>query len=294
MLVVKWLGGAAVQARLDGVGDVASLLLGRRRDAGHRLAVGAIDRHGIADGEDVGMAGNGEVGVDLQTAGAVGLDAQPFGGGRGAHAGGPDDGLGLQPVAAIDDTIGAAFGDGLVQHHLDADAFQRALRVGREIVGEPRQHAGAGFDQHHARALGVDVAEVGRQRVLCQFGNGAGEFDAGRTGPDNDKRQPCRAPLRIGFALGTFEGDQDPPPQRGGVLQRLQAGRERLPFVMAEIGVAGPGGENQRVVGQGVAVLEQHALFRRIHAAHRGEQGRDFGTAAQQIADRPGNLRGRQ
>ena len=63
---------------------------------------------------------------------------------------------------------------------------------------------------------------------------------------------------------------------------------------MAEIGVAGPGRENQGVVGQRVAVLEQHALLRRIHAGHRGEQGRDLGTAAQEIADRPGNFRGRQ
>jgi hypothetical protein len=39
-----------------------------------------------------------------------------------------------------------------------------------------------------------------------------------------------------------------------------------------------------------VAVIEQHALFRGVHAGHRGEQGRDLGTAAQEIADRPGNL----
>ena len=98
----------------------------------------------------------------------------------------------------------------------------------------------------------------------------------------------------IGLALGALERHQNAPPQRGGVLQRLQAGRERLPFVMAEIGVARAGGENQRVVGQGVAVIEQHALVRGIDAAHGGEQGRDLGAVAQQIADRPGDLGGRQ
>ena len=129
---------------------------------------------------------------------------------------------------------------------------------------------------------------------LRQFGDGAGEFDAGRAGADDDEGQKRRAPRRIALALGALEGDQNAPPQRGGVLQRLQAGRERLPFVMAEISVARAGGEHQRVVGQRVAVIEQHALVCRIDAAHGGEQGRDLGAVAQQIADRPGDLRGRQ
>ena len=99
---------------------------------------------------------------------------------------------------------------------------------------------------------------------------------------------------RIGLALGALEREQDAPAQRGGVLQRLQAGRERLPFVVAEIGVPRAGGEDERVVGQSVAVIEQHALGLRIDAGHGGKQGRDLVTAAQQIADRPGDLGGRQ
>ena len=138
------------------------------------------------------------------------------------------------------------------------------------------------------------LRKSGAQRVLRQLGDGAGEFDAGRTGADDDEGQKRRAPLRIGLALGAFEGHQNTPPQRGGVFQRLQAGRERLPFVVAEIGVTGAGGENERVVGQGVAVLEQHALFVGVDAGHRGEQGRDLGAVAQQITDRPGDLRGRE
>ena len=130
-----------------------------------------------------------------------------------------------------------AFGDGLAQHHFDADTFQRALRVSREIVGKARQHARTGLDQDHARLVGVDVAEVGRQRVPRQFRDGAGEFDAGRPGADDDEGQERRAPLRIALALGALERHQNAPPQRGGVLQRFQPGRERLPFVMAEIGV---------------------------------------------------------
>ncbi len=96
------------------------------------------------------------------------------------------------------------------------------------------------------------------------------------------------------LALGALEGDQDTPPQRGGVLQRLQAGRERLPFVMAEIGMARAGGEDQRVIGHGVAVLEQHALVRGVDAVDIGEQRRDLVAVAQQVADGPGDFGGRQ
>ena len=59
---------------------------------------------------------------------------------------------------------------------------------------------------------------------------------------------------------------------------------------MAEIGVAGAGGEHQRVVGQGSAAIQHHAARRRVHPGHRGEQGRDLRASAQQIADRPGDL----
>ncbi len=45
-----------------------------------------------------------------------------------------------------------------------------------------------------------------------------------------------------------------------GILQRLQARREGLPFVMAEIGVPRARRQHQRVVADRAAVLEQHAL----------------------------------
>src|SRR5580704_19289600 len=66
MAVAEWPQRASAQARLDQFGDIAALLLGGRRDARHRLAVGISDNDGIANGKDVGMAGNGEIGIDLQ------------------------------------------------------------------------------------------------------------------------------------------------------------------------------------------------------------------------------------
>src|SRR5450756_19095 len=94
---------AAAQARLDQFGDIASLLLGRRRNAGHRLSIGARDDDGVANRKDIGMARYGEIGQYLQPAGTVGGSAEPFGGRGSAHAGGPDQGSRLQALATIDD-----------------------------------------------------------------------------------------------------------------------------------------------------------------------------------------------
>src|SRR5262249_59248427 len=107
----------------------------------------------------------------------------------------------------------------------------------RDLRAKPRKPAWSRLDQHDARLTRVDVAEVLWQRELRQFGDGAGELDAGRARADDGKGEQRLAPLGIAFAFGTLEGDQDAAAQRGGVFQGLEAGRERLPFVMTEIGV---------------------------------------------------------
>ncbi len=177
---------------------------------------------------------------------------------------------------------------------VDAKPLQRLPGIVGKFRREIGKDAVAGLDQHHARLARVDVAELAAQRVAREFGNGAGQFHAGRPAADDRQRQQRLALLRIGFPLGLLEGQQDAPPNGGGVLERLQPGRERLPFVMAEIGVAGAGGEHQRVVGDRAAVVEQHALAGAVDATDIGEQRRHVLALAQEMADRPGNLRGRQ
>src|SRR5665213_4224330 len=51
----------ALEPGLDATGDVLALLLGRRCDAGDRLAIGAGDIDGVADRKNIGMAGHGEI-----------------------------------------------------------------------------------------------------------------------------------------------------------------------------------------------------------------------------------------
>ena len=165
------------------------------------------------------------------------------------------------------------------------------MRVSREVVRVAGQHARAGLDQDHPRALGVDVAEVRRQRVARQFGDGAGELDAGRPGADDREGQQRRPAVRVGLEFGALEGEQDPAADHGRVLEGLQAGRERFPFVMAEIGVARARAEDERVVGHGLAPVEQDAPRLGIDADDRGQHRRHLGAPAHDPADRPGDLR---
>jgi hypothetical protein len=70
------------------------------------------------------------------------------------------------------------------------------------------------------------------------------KLDASWAGTDDCEGQERRLQLRIGFPLCALEGRQETAPDRCGILDRLQAGREWFPFTMAKIGMPGPSGKN--------------------------------------------------
>src|SRR5262249_27819518 len=117
---------------------------------------------------------------------------------------------------------------------------------------------------------------------------------AGRPGADNDEGHERRPLLRVWLALRLFEGEEDAAANGRRVLERLQARRERLPIVMAEIGVARAGRQNERVVGEHRAVIEMQLATLLVDGLDRGEQGRDLLALAKQMSDRPGDLRWRE
>jgi hypothetical protein len=77
----------------------------------------------------------------------------------------------------------------------------------------------------------------------------AGHLHAGGTGADDDEgQQPVDLCLVLG-QLGELEGTEDASPQLEGVVDALHAGRELGEPVVAEVGLAGPGRDDQLVVG---------------------------------------------
>jgi len=265
--------GRTLKARLDGVGDVMALLFGRRGDAGDRRSIGTGGSRPYRQWRRYRDAGNGEVGQHLQAAGTVQparrAIRQPV---RRARPGGPDQrswpaGSGRHTPRRRG-AFGTAWFTSLRRRCFRASAAHRP----KGSSAKPASTRGpASISTTRGPLSGVDVAGSRAARVLCQFGNGAGEFDAGRTGADDDEGQKRGAPLRIGLALGAFEGQ--PRMRRRSVVasfQRLQARRERSHSSWPKYAWRAPVGENEGVIGQRIAIIEQHALFHSIDAGHGG------------------------
>src|SRR6266581_3266843 len=71
---------------------VAALLHRHLRHAGQRLAI-VVQRSGIADHEDLGMTGHGEILLNAHPPGVIRFRTQPPGRGRRAYTRGPYDGM---------------------------------------------------------------------------------------------------------------------------------------------------------------------------------------------------------
>ena len=239
--------GLAGEPRPDHFRDIGAFLLGGWRDAGDGPAVGPQDEGGVADGENLGTSRDGEVRLDLEPAGAIGRRVEPLRRRRRLHARRPDDCRRRQGLAAINDTLARAFRDRMAKLDLDPQRFERTLGVFRRLLPERGQRARPRFDQHDPRLSGVDVAEVGGKSGAREFGDRSGKLDPRRASADDDEGHESRALQLAGLALRPLEGEENAASDRCRVFERLQARRERLPVVMAEIGVPRAGRHHQRI-----------------------------------------------
>ena len=88
----------------------------------------------------------------------------------------------------------------------------------------------------------------------------------------------------IGLALGGLERQQDAPADVERVLERLQAGGESLPLVVAEIRVGGAGRDDQNVKRER-AVGQDHPLGRQVDRRGIGQHDVDVLLSAEDPAD---------
>ena len=280
-------------ARRDHVRHIGPHLLRGGRDARHRAAVLALDRRGVADDEHLRAAGHAEVLVDDHPARVVALRPDPAAGFRGHDARGPDHRRGLETAALEVDAGLVAVRHPGAGHDLDAHPLQRLAGVGGEVLRERRQHARPGLDQDDAGGPRVDVAELIRHHVPRDLDDRARELDAGRARAHDREGQQPLALGRIVRELGALEGDQQPTADDGRVLDALEAGRPLLPLVIAEIGVRHPGREHQLVIGHRDRVGDDLPVLE-VDAVDRAEQHAHVLLPPQHVADRPGDVGGRQ
>jgi hypothetical protein len=139
--------------------------------------------------------------------------------------------------------------------------------------------------------VGVDVAEVARQREAAHLTQRARQLHAGGPAAHDHEGEERALSRRVALDLRAFVGGEHAPPDLRRLLQGLEARRELLPLVVAEVEVAGPGREDQVVVGERPGVGE-HAPAFEVHAADLLLSHARVGAARQQAADGRGDLRG--
>ena len=145
-------------------------------------------------------------------------------------------------------------------------------RAARKILGIGGEHVRAAFDEMNAGAARIDGAEIVGEGVTADFGEGSGEFDSGGAGADDHEVQRIASFAGSGAAFGKFKGEQNAAADFERVLDGLEAGRESFPFVVAEIGVAGAGGDDEGIVGNFLIIVCASSCSLRF--APRGVRGR--------------------
>ena len=86
------------------------------------------------------------------------------------------------------------------------------------------------------------VARQGRVGKLCERSR---HLDTRRPGADQYKGQEALAHHQVGHTFGFFEGEQQVPPYQRRIVDRLEAGRQSRPIVVAVIGILGAGCQHQ-------------------------------------------------
>ena len=92
------------------------------------------------------------------------------------------------------------------------------------------------------------MAEVVAHVELGDVADGAGQLDAGGPAADDDEVERRVPAVLDHLPLGQLEGQQDAAANLDGVFDGFEAGSERRPLVVAEVGVGGAGGEDEVVV----------------------------------------------
>ena len=178
---------------------VPRLLHRRGRDAGHR---DSVRRPGgqVADDEDLGVAGDRQVGLDEDPAGPV-----------ERHAERPAEPRPVTPAAQS--TVRVAIRSSPIltpsasiavtssaRPDVDARGATSCLRAFSDSVRRVgRQDAVGALEQDHTGLGRVDAPEVARQRMLRDLAERAGELDPRGSAADDDEREPgpARSPASV-------------------------------------------------------------------------------------------------
>ncbi len=234
----------AAEIAEDVFGGGFALLHGGGGEAGDLFSFGVGEGGHVADDEDFAVAGEAQIFFDGDAAGAVGFGGEFFAERRGCDSGGPESDVGAEPVFADFDAARFHAGDEIAGEDFDAEFFKLLFGFAGGFFGESAEDSRRAFVEADAGLAGVDDSKVFREDAFGEIGDGAGEFDAGGAAADDGEVERGSFAGEDGGAFGFFEGEQQAAADFHGVLDRFQSGGFDFPFVMAEVGMAGSGGDD--------------------------------------------------
>src|SRR5208337_271727 len=214
------------------------------------------------------MAGNSEVGLDFDAAGAIGFGVEALGNflgeGRGGDTAGPENGARGERVVVVAMFEGYAGGSDVRDedafHDFDAEVSDEGFGFGGKIFGINVEDAVATFHEEDAGFLGMYVAKIVAQGFAGDFGEGAGKFEACGACTNDDEGEPGTGFGGIGRALGALEGVEKFVADGSCFLEGFEAGSGSAPGVVAVIGGLRAGGDDEGVVGIFGGVAEMDAF----------------------------------
>jgi hypothetical protein len=146
------------------------------------------------------------------------------------------------------------------------------------------------FDQNDTCRAWVNPSEVGLECPAQHVGDRPGHLHARGPSPNEHEREQIPVLRRVDLDLRDLERFQKFRPNRGGVVDRLQAWGERGELVMAEIALLYPGGQDQIIIGQcllfAVKVGEKDLTLLGIDASDLKQRHRGVTLLAQDLSDR--------
>jgi membrane protease YdiL (CAAX protease family) len=184
-------------------------------------------------------------------------------------------------------------GDKRRSTHLDTKVPQLIFGAAGEIFGVGGEHTWPAFEQNDFCPLRIDGMKFVGQRLprdLCQR---ARQLHPGWTAAHNHKIQ-----LHVVLATGCltfcqFEGQQHAPADFQGIFDGLEAWSQWFPLIVAEIGMARPGGDHQVGIGN-FHIAQFHNSAREIEILDFRHQHFYVATTAHNPANRGGDFARRQ
>jgi hypothetical protein len=137
-----------------------------------------------------------------------------------------------------------------------------------------------------------DAAEILRNRLAGELGDGTRHFDARRPAADNYKSEQRMTLVGVGLGLGPLHRHQHLAADCGRVFDCLDPGGKGCPVVAPEIAVACAGGQHQPVIGHRLAVTQYHAFVLGIDTIYPVEHHAGVGVSLNDAANGRGDIGG--